>query len=145
MSIKIKLPSLALPILVFLGACASSKEMVEVPDSRPGDTLQADYFLGTWCNNRELTSKANSAAGHSALANLGKIFWKFDDGGKWKASGTGWMYALNGQWQLQPPNRLMLDPARGKPEIYEAGFKNSGIDLLLKDNNGQFLVLSRCN
>lgn len=144
MSTIMKLPALGLLALLLLGACATSKEMIEVPDSRPGDILEADYFLGTWCNNRKLTSAANSAAGHSALANLGKIFWRFSERGQWKESGTGWMYSLSGQWQLQPPNRLMLDPARGKPAIYEAGFKNSGIDLLLKDNNGQFLVLSRC-
>ena len=144
MRVKVKLPALVLPALLLPGACATPEISVQVPDSRPGDTLQAAYFVGTWCNNRELTSSANSAAGHSALVNLGKVFWKFSEGGKWRESDTGWMYSMSGDWQLQPPNRLILDSTRAKPVIYEAGFKNSGIDLLLKDNAGQYLVLSRC-
>lgn len=130
--------------LLLLNACASN-EAVLAPDTQAGARLQPEYLLGEWCNNRELTSKANSEAGHSALTNLSKVFWKFRSNGQWQNSASGWMYGHYGNWQLQPPDRFVLDPARGNAVVYQASFRNSGADLYLEDEKGQFLILSRCN
>jgi len=92
-----------------------------------------------------LTSVANSEAGHSALVNLSKLFWKFNAGGEWKNSASGYMYGLQGEWQLQPPDQLVLEPMRGKTTIYAASFRNGGIELVLKDQLGQFQIMSRCD
>ena len=130
--------------LLLLGACAGKQAPVQVPDTSPGDSLEAAYFVGRWCSNRDLTSRANTEAGHSALVNLSKIFWDFSASGKWKESGSGWMYSLTGEWILQSNDRLQLDPVRGNPVIYQARFASAGANLYLKDPAGQFLVLSRC-
>jgi len=58
--------------LILVSACATD-EVQLAPNTQPGDQLEAAYLVGKWCNNRELTSKANSAAGFSAVLNLGKI------------------------------------------------------------------------
>ena len=130
---------------LMLGACAGKKQPVPVPDTRPGDRLEASYFVGRWCSNRDLTSNANAEAGHSALLNLSKLFWDFSASGKWKESGTGWMYALTGNWKLPGNDRLELDPLRGNPTLYTASFRNGGTNLYLRDSADRFLVLSRCD
>jgi len=130
--------------LILVSACATD-EVQLAPNTQPGDQLEAAYLVGKWCNNRELTSKANSAAGFSAVLNLGKIFWHFEKGGKWEDSGTGWMHAHFGEWQLQGRDTVILNPLRGNPTRYRARFTNSGVDLYLTDPAGHFLVLTRCD
>lgn len=131
-------------LLLLLGACATDEVML-APNTQAGDQLDPGYLVGKWCGNRELTSKANSKAGHSAVLNLGPKFWNFEASGKWGDSGTGWMYSHFGEWQLQGRDTVILDPLRGNPTSYQARFRNSGVDLFLEDHAGQFLVLSRCD
>jgi len=137
-------PAALLLLVLLLSACASDQAVL-APDTQAGDSLRAEYLVGKWCTNRELTSRANSDAGHSALTNVSQRYWKFRANGKWEESGSGWMYLLQGKWQLQLPDRLLLDPVRGNTAIYTASFRNSGIDLYLEDPQGQFLVLGRCD
>ena len=136
--------ALALALTILLGACASD-EVVLAPDTRAGDQLRAEYLVGEWCGNRELTSKANSAAGHSALLNLAKHFWRLRPGGEWQKSDTGFVYSLHGEWKLQGGDRVLFKQLRGGTVIYQARFTNSGLNLYLEDSDGQFLVLSRCD
>jgi len=131
-------------LLLLLSACATD-EVTLAPNLQAGDQLESGYLVGKWCTNRELTSTANSAAGHSAVLNLDQQFWNFKASGKWQESGTGWMYSNYGEWQLQGRDTVILDPIRGNPTSYQASFVNSGVDLYLKDQAGQFLVLTRCD
>jgi len=131
-------------LLLLVSGCATDEVML-APDTRTGDQLDPGYLVGQWCNNRELTSNANSEAGHSAVLNLGIKFWNFKANGNWQDSGSGWMYSNFGEWQLQGRDTVILDPIRGNPTSYQASFTNSGVDLYLKDKAGQFLVLSRCD
>jgi len=131
-------------LFLLLSACASNEVML-APNTQAGDQLEPRYLVGKWCDNRELTSTANSQAGHSAVLNLDNKFWKFKESGRWEDSGTGWMYAEFGEWQLQGRDTVILNPLRGNPTSYQARFQNSGVDLILQDQKGQFLVLSRCD
>ena len=84
--------SLALVYLTFallISACAE-KNLVRAPDTLPGDQLKAEYRVGNWCTNRELTSDANQDAGHSALTNIPPLFWNFKQDGSWQVSAAGW-------------------------------------------------------
>lgn len=129
---------------LLIAGCATDEVML-APDTRAGDQLESGYLVGKWCTNRELTSKANSEAGHSAVLNLSARFWNFKESGNWQESGSGWMYSNFGEWQLQGRDTIILDPTRGNPTSYQASFTNSGVDLYLKDQDNQFLVLSRCD
>lgn len=133
-----------LSLLTLLTACASS-EVVMAPDTQDGDLLKHEYLVGKWCTNRELTSVANSEAGFSALLNISKEFWKFTDDGKWQSAESGWIYSALGEWQLEGPDTVILKRKQGNTFSYQARFRSSGVDLYLKDKEGQFLVLSRCD
>ncbi|MDH3388278.1 MAG: hypothetical protein OEN02_10265 [Gammaproteobacteria bacterium] len=137
-------PVFYLASILLLCACASDP-VVLAPNLAEGDPIKPEYLVGKWCNNRELTSTANAEAGVSTLANLGKQFWKLRASGKWENSETGWIYAHYGKWQLQGPDTVLLDRLRGDPVSYQASFRNSGVDLYLLDESGQFLVVSRCD
>lgn len=131
-------------LFVLIAGCAT-QELQLAPDTQAGDQLESGYLIGKWCTNRELTSTANSQAGHSAVLNLDQQFWNFRESGTWQESGTGWMYSNYGGWQLQGRDTVILDPLRGNPTSYQASFTNAGVNLYLKDEAGQFLVLSRCD
>ena len=133
-----------LSLLSLISACASNEAVVMAPDTQAGDQLKREYLVGEWCTNRELTSTANSEAGFSALLNISQEFWEFRESGSWHNSNTGWMFASYGKWQLKGRDRLILDRLQGDPVSYQARFENSGVDLYLKDDKDQFLVLSRC-
>ena len=138
--------SLALVYLSFallVSACAT-KNLVEVPDTQPGDQLKAEYMVGDWCTNRELTGMTNKDAGHSALTNISPLYWRFEQGGDWQVSTTGWMYEDHGSWQLKGLNTMVLDKPKGKPSDYQAKFEDDGVNLYLEDEEGKFLVLSGC-
>ncbi|MCP4391249.1 MAG: hypothetical protein GY802_23350, partial [Gammaproteobacteria bacterium] len=64
-------------LLLLLTACATD-EVVLAPNTQAGDQLEPGYLVGKWCGNRDLTSIANSKAGHSAVLNLGTKFWNFE-------------------------------------------------------------------
>jgi hypothetical protein len=132
-----------LSFALLVSACAA-KNLVEVPDTQPGDQLKAEYMVGDWCTNRELTGTTNRDAGHSALTNISPVYWRFEQGGDWQVSTTGWMYEDHGSWQLKGLNTLVLDKPKGKPSDYQANFKDDGADLYLEDDEAKFLVLSVC-
>jgi hypothetical protein len=120
MKSKIITAIVCLSLLSLISACASN-EAVIAPEIQTGDPLKHEYLVGKWCTNRELTSVANSDAGFSALLNVSKEFWKFTDDNKWQSA------------------------EQGNAVSYHARFENSGVDLYLKDDKGQFLILSRCD
>lgn len=125
-------------------ACASN-ETVVTPDIQEGEPLKHEYLVSKWCTNRELTSVANSEAGFSALLNVSKEFYKFADDGNWQRAESGFIFSSIGEWQLQGRDTLVLTGKQGDSVSYQARFENSGVDLYLQDDKGQFLVLSRCN
>ena len=133
-----------LSLLSLISACASNEAVVMAPDTQPGDQLKREYLVGEWCTNRELTSTANSEAGFSALLNISQEFWKFTDDERWQSAESGWIFKTLGQWQLEGRDTVILKREQGEAVGYQARFKNSGVDLYLKDDKGQFLVLSRC-
>jgi len=138
--------SFALVFLMFallVSACAE-KRLVQVPDTQPGDQLKAEYMVGNWCTNRELTSKTNRDAGHSGMTNVSPLFWKFKQDGKWQVSASGWLYESHGEWKLKGLNTLHLEKSKGKPLSYQANFQNAGADLFLEDEDEKFLILSVC-
>ncbi len=135
------LACLALALLV--SACAS-QNLVLAPDTMSGDQLKPEYMVGKWCTNRDLTSQTNKDAGQSALSNLSQEFWRFNEGGKWENAESGWIYTNYGKWQLEGLNTMVLERLKGKPKSYQANFKNEGADFYLEDEDGKFLVLSRC-
>ena len=147
-----KTNSFALIYLTFallVSACAS-KNLVQAPDTQPGDQLKAEYMVGSWCTNRELTATANKEVGHSALTNISPLFWKFKQDGKWQVSASGWLFESHGSWKLKGLNTMLLEKSKGKPKSYQANFKNDGADLYLEEKAeeegeaGKFLVLSGC-
>lgn len=127
-----------------LNAC-SSRNTVVVPDTQPGDQLLNAYLLGDWCTNREETSNANRAAGHSALINVSPEFWRFAEDGGWDISNSGFLFESHGSWKLEGRDRLLLAKEGTSPKTYQAQFKNNGADLYLKDDKGQFLVIAHCD
>ena len=147
-----KTNSLALIYLTFallITACAS-KKIAQAPDTQPGDQLKAEYLVGSWCTNRDLTGEANKNAGHSRITNISPLFWEFNQEGKWQVSASGWLYEHHGKWQLKGLNTIVLEKSKGKPKSYQANFKNDGADLYLQaeaeeeGEAGKFLVLSGC-
>ena len=143
MNKKYRLALVYLTVALLVSACAA-KNLVEAPDTQPGDQLKAEYMVGTWCTNRELTGKTNRDAGHSALSNISPLFWEFKQGGKWQVSASGWLYENHGEWKLKGLNTLLLKKSKGKPLSYKANFKNAGADLFLEDKDEKYLVLSLC-
>jgi hypothetical protein len=138
--------SLALVYLTFallISACAE-KNLVRAPDTLPGDQLKAEYMVGNWCTNRELTGKTNMDAGNSGLTNISPRFWQFKRAGIWQVSVSGWLYESHGKWWLEGLNTMVLEESKRKPKSYQANFKNDGADLFLEDEDGKFLVLSGC-
>ena len=133
----------ALALLV--SACANKQQLVMAPDTGPNDQLKPEYMIGDWCTNRELTSQANIAAGHSALANLSPNNWRFIVGGGWQNAESGWLYRDYGKWQLEGLNTMILARPEVDPRRYQANFKNEGKDLYLLDDEDKFLILSRCD
>ena len=133
---------LALALLVT--ACASP-ELVLAPDTQAGDQLKPEYMVGDWCTNRDLTSQTNRDAGQSALSNVSPKFWRYREDGSWQYSASGWFYESYGKWQLDGLNTMILERNKGKPKPYQANFKEGGVDLYLEDEEGTFLVLSRCD
>ena len=133
----------SLVFALFVSACASPN-IVLAPDTRSGDQLKLEYMVGKWCTNRDLTSQTNKDAGHSALSYLSQEFWSFKEGGKWENAESGWIYTSYGKWQLEGLNTMVLERLKGKPKSFQANFKNEGADLYLEDEDGKFLVLSRC-
>ena len=141
-----KTNSFALIYLTFallVSACAS-KNLVQAPDTQPGDQLKVEYLVCSWCTNRELTGLANQEAGHSRITNISPLFWKFNLEGKWQVSASGWLYEPHGKWQLKGLNTIVLEKSKGKSRTYQANFKNEGADLYLEDEDSKFLVLSEC-
>ena len=131
-------------IMALATGCA--KEMgVLAQDTQPGEQLKSEYLIGQWCTNRELTAQYNYEAGLSSLINLDPQFWRFRESGKWENSDSGWIFAYYGDWELVDRDQFQLKTSRdSEPTSYQASFKNDGVDLFLKDDEGQFLVLSRC-
>ena len=138
-----------LSIALLVSACASSKPM-QAPDTQPGDQLKAEYMVGSWCTNRELTAKANQEVGHSALTNVKPLFWNFKQDGTWQISDSGWLFESHGSWKLNGLNTFVLKASKGKTRNFEANFKNEGADLYLQEEaeeegeTRKFLVLSGC-
>lgn len=143
MNKKYSLAFVTLTIALLVSACGG-KKLVQAPDTQPGDQLKAEYMVGSWCTNRELTGKTNRDAGHSSLANISPLFWKFKQDGGWQVSRSGWVFESNGKWKLKGLNTLVLEKSKGKPSSYLAIFKNDGADLFLEDEDKKFLVLSEC-
>ncbi len=137
--------SIGYPSLLLLLAACASNEVVITPNIQPGEPLKHEYLVSKWCTNREATSIANSEAGFSALLNLSPEFWKFTDDGKWQNAESGFIFSSLGEWQLQGRDTVVLTGKQGDSISYRARFENSGVDLYLEDDAGQFLVLSRCN
>jgi hypothetical protein len=131
-----------LTIALLLSACAT-KKLLEAPDTLPGDQLKAEYMVGNWCTNRELTGQTNKDAGHSALSNISPRFWNYNQDGTWQVSTSGSLYENHGKWRLKELNTMILEPLQGKPMNYQASFKD--LDLYLEDDEGKFLVLSECD
>jgi len=136
--------SLALVYLTYallLSACATEK-LMEAPDTLPGEQLKADYMVGNWCTNRELTAQTNKDAGHSALTNVSQQYWNLKQDGIWQVSVSGSFYEDHGQWRLKGLSTIVLERSQGKPRDYQANFKDA--DLYLEDDEGKFLILSEC-
>ncbi len=134
----------SLAFALFVSACASPN-IVLAPDTRSGDQLKLEYMVGKWCTNRDRTSQTNRDAGQSALSYISQEFWSFNEGGKWENSESGWIFTNYGKWQLDGLNTMVLERLKGKPKSFQANFKNEGADLYLEDEDGKFLVLSRCD
>lgn len=132
-------------ITLLVSACANKQQLVMAPDTGPGDQLKPEYMIGDWCTNRDLTSQANKDSGHSALSNLSPQYWRFIDGGGWQNAKSGWLYRDHGKWQLEGLNTMILERQELDPRRYQANFKNEGKDLYLLDEEGKFIILSRCN
>jgi hypothetical protein len=130
-----------LTFALLLSACAT-KKLLEAPDTLPGEQLKADYMVGNWCTDRELTGQTNRDAGHSALANISPLFWNFNQDGTWQISVSGSLYENHGQWRLKGLDTMVLERSEGKPRNFQASFKDSS--LYLKDDEEKFLVLSEC-
>ncbi len=132
---------------VILTACASGAPAIIVPETKPGDQLLDEYMIGEWCTNREETANSNQAAGFSGLLNVSPVFWRFAAEGQWDGSTSGFMYNPIGNWQIVDLNTLQLSRKGVEPRSYEANFKSgeTGADLYLTDDKGQFTVLSRCD
>jgi hypothetical protein len=129
-----------------LGACSSKNPIaIVVPDTQPGDQLLTAYMVGDWCTNRQETSAANRAAGLSAMINVSPMFWRFTESGDWENSNSGFLFGRYGTWKLEGRDTLLLARDGTPPVQYQAQFKNNGVDLYLKDDKGQFLVLDHCN
>ena len=79
------------------------------------------------------------------MLNVSKEFWKFTDDNKWQSAESGWIYKTLGKWQLEGRDTVILTREQGNAVSYHARFENSGVDLYLKDDKGQFLILSRCD
>ena len=130
-----------LTFALLLSACAT-KKLLEAPDTLPGEQLKADYMVGNWCTDRDLTWQTNKDAGHSALTNISKVFWNFKQDGTWQASVSGSIYETYGKWQLKGLNTMVLERLKNNPRDYQASFEKG--DLYLEDDEGKFLVLSEC-
>ena len=135
---------LAAGLALTLNAC-STRNPVAVPDTQPGDQLLDAYLVGDWCTNREETSNANREAGHSALINVSPEFWRFAEDGSWDISNSGFLFESHGSWKLEGRDTLLLAKEGTTPNKYQAQFKNNGVDLYLKDDKGQFLVIDHCD
>jgi hypothetical protein len=132
--------------ILMLGACSSTpKEAVSVPNTQPGDQLQAEYMVGQWCTNREETSQRNKDANFSALTNLSQQYWRLDDEGEWGMAGSGWYFKRHGSWRLEGRDSLLLARDGGEVKRYRAQFINDGSDLVLQSESGDFLVMERCD
>jgi hypothetical protein len=127
-----------------LGAC-STKNSIVVPDTQAGDQLLDAYLVGDWCTNRQETSVANRAAGHSSLVNVSPVFWHFAEDGDWDISTSGFLFDYYGSWQLEGRDTLLLAKEGTTPKKYQAQFRNNGADLYLKDDKDQFLVIAHCD
>jgi hypothetical protein len=133
-------------LVLTIGACSGKNpNAVPVPNTQPGDQLLAAYLLGDWCTNREETSNANRAAGHSALVHVSPVFWRFGEDGSWDASNSGFVFTSHGSWSLEGRDTLLLAKEGTTPNKYQAQFKNNGVDLYLQDDKGQFLVIDHCD
>jgi len=137
----------ALLLAIFLlGACSSApKDAVVVPNTQPGDQLQAEYMVGQWCTNREETSQRNKDANFSALTNLSQQYWRLDDDGEWGMAGSGWYFNRHGSWRLEERDSLLLTRDGGDTVRYRAQFINDGGDMVLQAEDGDFLVMQRCD
>ena len=144
MNRKNSLALVYLTIALLVSACAGNTNLMKAPDTQPGDQLKAEYLVGNWCTNRDLTAKTNRDAGHSSLTNVSPLFWKFKADGKWQVSASGWLYESHGEWKLKGLNTLFLEKSKGKPLSYQANFQNAGADLFLEDEEKKFLILSIC-
>lgn len=136
-------PIVYLSLFTLIAACASDEGVI-VPNIQAGSPLKDEYMVGKWCTNRELTSDANSEAGFSALLNISPEFWKLTDDKKWQRAESGWIFETLGKWQLEGRDTLILTREQGDKISYQARLENSGLDLYLVDDEGQFLVVSRC-
>jgi hypothetical protein len=106
--------------------------------------LRDEYMAGEWCTNREQTAQRNKDANFSALTNVSQQFWRFDAGGEWGISSSGWIFERHGSWRLAGRDELLLDRDGGDSKRYRALFENSGKDLVLQAEAGDFLVMTRC-
>jgi hypothetical protein len=136
--------NIALLLATLLAGCSSTENLVLAPDTQPGDQLKDEYMPGKWCTDRELTSQANKDAGFSALTNVTQQFWRFGDEGEWDTSISGWLFESHGSWKLEGLDTLKLESKASKPLSYQARFEDGGVSLYLKDDEGKFLVVSRC-
>ena len=131
-------------LAMLLSAC-SSNNLVMAPDTQTGEQLKPEYMVGKWCTNRELTAQSNKDAGFSALTNLAQHYWLFNKKGEWQDSVSGWLYAKIGKWRLEGLDSLILERSGATAVPRQATFKNDGQDLYLVEEDGEFLVLSRCD
>ena len=127
-------------------ACVSGPT-VAVPDTKPGDQIEWEYLVGKWCTNREQTAVSNQAAGFSGLLNVRPVFWRFDAQGEWDISTSGFLFESWGSWKFEGLDKLLLAKNKVSPITYQIHFKNeeSGANLYLVDDKGQFTVLTHCD
>ena len=134
---------LCLTVTLLLSACAGNK-LMQAPDTAPGDKLKAEYMVGGWCTDGELTAAKNTEAGQGVPTKLEDLNWTFKEGGSWQVNSFGWVYENAGKWHLKPNERqtLVVQRENEKAVEFQASFKDG--NMYLERGDGKFVVLSDC-
>jgi hypothetical protein len=144
MNKKSNLTLFCLTVTLLLSACATSK-LMQAPDTARGDKLKAEYMVGGWCTDWDLTTAKNEEAGQGLPTKLKELSWRFKEEGSWQVTSFGgWVYENAGKWNLKAGERqtLVIQRENEKAVEYQASFKDGSMYLERKD--GKFVVLSDC-
>ena len=143
MNKKISLTLFFLTVTLLLSACAGNK-LMQAPDTARGDKLKAEYMVGGWCTDSELTAAKNAEAGQGMPTKLEDLSWRFKEDCSWQVNSFGWVYENAGKWNLKAGERqtLVIQRENEKAVEYQASFKGGSMYLERKD--GKFVVLSDC-